>query len=78
MRRHTLAHAIYSWKCDCTPAQIYESGCVICWKRCDGANADGDTCGKRCFAKLCAAQREAPEPDEAEYLAAVRGRKATV
>ncbi len=69
MRRHTLIHAIYSWKCDCTPAQIYESGCVICWKRCIGPH--NDTCGKRCFSKLLAAQRQAPEPDEAEYLAAV-------
>ena len=72
MRPHTLIHAIYSWRCNCTPAQIYESGCVICWKRCTDPD-HMDTCGKRCFAKLCAAQREAPEPDEAEYLAAVEG-----
>ena len=70
MRRHTLIHAIYSWKCNCTPAQIYESGCVICWKRCTGPDHN-DTCSKQCFAKLCAATRQAPEPSEAEYLAAV-------
>ncbi len=73
MRPHTLIHAIYSWKCNCTPAQIYESGCVICGKFLDGPAADLDTCGKRCFKKLCVAQRAAPMPDEAEYLAAVRG-----
>ena len=71
MRTHTLEHAIYGWKCKCSVMEIHESGCVICWKRCPGID-HLDTCGKRCFAKLCEAQRNAPEPDEAEYQAAIR------
>ena len=77
MRPHTLNHAIYGWKCHCSKLDIYESGCVMCGKFLDGPAADGDICGKRCFAKLLEAQRLAPEPNEAEYLAATNERGTT-
>jgi hypothetical protein len=53
--KHTLTCAIHPERCKHSMAQIHN--CVICEKRLGDDRTRLDTCSKKCFGKLCDAQR---------------------
>lgn len=59
MSAHDLEHALYAHAsgCSCKMAEI--TNCVICEKRLEPDRQHVDTCGPRCFSKLCERQRAA-------------------